>query len=47
MHGGIGLTFEHDIHLFVRRLTVDRALLGTPADHRQRIANFAEKGEHA
>ena len=38
MHGGIGLTFEHDLHLFLRRLTVDRAHMGTPADHRQRIA---------
>ena len=38
MHGGIGVTFEHDLHLYLRRLTVDRALAGTPADHRQRIA---------
>ena len=37
MHGGIGLTFEHDLHLFLRRLTLDRALHGTPAEHRQRI----------
>ena len=34
MHGGIGLTFEHDLHLFLRRHTLDRTLLGTPADHR-------------
>jgi alkylation response protein AidB-like acyl-CoA dehydrogenase len=47
LHGGIGLTFEHDIHLYVRRLTVDRALLGTPADHRQRIASIVEEGLHA
>ena len=38
MHGGIGVTFEHDLHLFLRRFTVNRALAGTPADHRQRIA---------
>ena len=38
MHGGIGVTFEHDLHLYLRRFTVDRALAGTPADHRQRIA---------
>jgi alkylation response protein AidB-like acyl-CoA dehydrogenase len=44
MHGGIGVTFEHDIHLFVRRLTVDRALLGTPADHRRRITDIVEEG---
>jgi alkylation response protein AidB-like acyl-CoA dehydrogenase len=40
MHGGIGLTFEHDLHLFLRRFTVDRALAGTPADHRQHIAEI-------
>jgi alkylation response protein AidB-like acyl-CoA dehydrogenase len=44
LHGGIGVTFEHDLHLFVRRLTVDRALLGTPADHRQRITDIIEEG---
>ena len=37
LHGGIGVTFEHDLHLFLRRFTVDSALAGTPADHRQRI----------
>ncbi|HXN58903.1 MAG TPA: acyl-CoA dehydrogenase family protein [Acidimicrobiales bacterium] len=42
MHGGIGITFEHDLHLFLRRLTVDRSLAGTPADHRQRIAAIAD-----
>ena len=41
MHGGIGVTFEHDLHLFLRRHTVDRALYGTPsrappAPHRPR-----------
>ena len=45
IHGGIGVTFEHDIHLFLRRLTVDRALYGTPADHRQRIAAWALRQE--
>lgn len=41
IHGGIGVTFEHDLHLFLRRLTVNRMLFGTPADHRQKIACFA------
>jgi alkylation response protein AidB-like acyl-CoA dehydrogenase len=40
IHGGIGVTFEHDIHLYLRRHTVDRALHGTPADHRQRITDL-------
>ena len=28
MHGGIGVTFEHDLHLYLRRLTVNRSLPG-------------------
>ena len=40
MHGGIGVTYEHDLHLFLRRGVLDQALLGTPADHRQRIADL-------
>jgi alkylation response protein AidB-like acyl-CoA dehydrogenase len=43
IHGGIGLTYEHDLHVFLRRLMVDRATFGTPADHRQRIADIVEE----
>jgi alkylation response protein AidB-like acyl-CoA dehydrogenase len=28
MHGGIGYTWEHDVHLFLRRIEADAALLG-------------------
>jgi alkylation response protein AidB-like acyl-CoA dehydrogenase len=45
LHGGIGVTFEHDLHLYLRRLTLNRALYGTPADHRQRIATYIENQE--
>jgi alkylation response protein AidB-like acyl-CoA dehydrogenase len=38
LHGGIGVTWEHDLHLYLRRVTVDRNLFGTPAQHRERIA---------
>ncbi len=41
MHGGIGLTFEHDIHFYLRRVTLDRTLHGTPSQHRARIAGIA------
>lgn len=41
MHGGIGLTVEHDLHLYLRRVATGRALFGTPAVHRQRIAAIA------
>ncbi len=39
IHGGIGLTSDHDLHLYLRRVTIDRLLHGSPADHRQRIAS--------
>ena len=32
VHGGIGFTWEHDAHLFLRRALVLNALLGSPAD---------------
>jgi alkylation response protein AidB-like acyl-CoA dehydrogenase len=30
LHGGIGVTWEHDLHLYLRRATVNRAHYGTP-----------------
>jgi alkylation response protein AidB-like acyl-CoA dehydrogenase len=45
LHGGIGVTFEHDLHLYLRRVIVDRALGGTPADHRQHIALIVAERE--
>jgi len=44
IHGGIGVTFEHDLHLYLRRLLVNRAFAGAPADHRQRITTLLEAG---
>jgi len=40
LHGGIGYTWEHDMHLFVRRAKSCTLLLGTPAEHRERIATL-------
>jgi alkylation response protein AidB-like acyl-CoA dehydrogenase len=40
LQGGIGVTWEHDLHLYLRRATLDRSLHGTPSDHRERIASF-------
>ena len=36
IHGGIGFTWEHDAHLYLKRARADVALLGTPAWHRER-----------
>lgn len=41
MHGGIGLTWEHDLHFYLRRAVANQALLGTPAMHHERIAALA------
>ena len=38
--GGIGYTWEHDQHLYFRRLAVDAALFGEPAWHRERICKI-------
>jgi alkylation response protein AidB-like acyl-CoA dehydrogenase len=40
LHGGIGVTWEHDLHLYLRRVTLHRNLYGTPAQHRERIATM-------
>jgi alkylation response protein AidB-like acyl-CoA dehydrogenase len=34
VHGGVGFTWEHDLHLFLRRIKVDEAFNGTVAEHR-------------
>jgi alkylation response protein AidB-like acyl-CoA dehydrogenase len=47
LHGGIGVTYEHDLHLYLRRQSLDRTLYGTPTEHRQRIADLAEQREAA
>ncbi len=44
LHGGIGITWEHDIHLYLRRVTLDRALYGAPADHRDLVAGYLGMG---
>ncbi|MGH9029440.1 MAG: acyl-CoA dehydrogenase family protein, partial [Acidimicrobiales bacterium] len=38
--GGIGYTWEHDIHLFVKRAKASAALFGTSAEHRERVARL-------
>jgi alkylation response protein AidB-like acyl-CoA dehydrogenase len=47
IHGGIGITFDHDLHLFLRRHTMNRSLYGTSAEHRQRITDSFEHGREA
>jgi alkylation response protein AidB-like acyl-CoA dehydrogenase len=47
IHGGIGVTFEHDLHLFLRRVTVDAVQYGTVTEHRERLTAALEREEAA
>ncbi|WP_409330033.1 acyl-CoA dehydrogenase family protein [Trujillonella humicola] len=38
VHGGIGATWEHPAHLYLKRATVDRQLLGDPERHLERLS---------
>ncbi|MER5787512.1 acyl-CoA dehydrogenase family protein [Streptomyces sp. NPDC001980] len=40
LHGGIGFTWEHPAHLYVRRAGADEALFGTGDNHRLRLAGL-------
>lgn len=42
IHGGIGVTWEHDAHLYLKRATASSELLGDPSSHRQRIADLLD-----
>ncbi|GAA5063549.1 alkylation response protein AidB-like acyl-CoA dehydrogenase [Thermocatellispora tengchongensis] len=37
VHGGIGMTWEHPAHLYLKRATVGRMLLRHPHDHLERL----------
>ena len=37
IHGGIGYTWEHDLHLYLRRIRSNSALFGEPSWHRERV----------
>jgi len=49
VHGGIGFTWEHDLHLFLKRSQLDQVSLGDAPHHRERLARIlrprAERGE--
>ena len=40
LHGGIGVTFDHDLHLFLRRVVTDAPLFGTPGQHAARLTDI-------
>lgn len=47
LHGGIGYTWEHDMHLLFRRAQLDNALCGDGRWHRRRLAALMFGAERA
>jgi alkylation response protein AidB-like acyl-CoA dehydrogenase len=45
--GGIGFTWEHDLHFLLKRAKVSGQLLGTAREHRERVAELTGLGEPA
>jgi alkylation response protein AidB-like acyl-CoA dehydrogenase len=46
LHGGIGFTWEHDLHLLQRRAKANELLLGTPGWHEEQLtAAIADDGQ--
>lgn len=43
LHGGIGVTWEHDLHLYLRRAVLNRALYGSPEDHHRAVFELSRK----
>ena len=39
LHGGIGVTWEHDLHLYLRRAALNANTFGTPDDHCRWLAS--------
>jgi alkylation response protein AidB-like acyl-CoA dehydrogenase len=40
LHGGIGMTWEHPLHLYLKRAKADQIAFGTPSAHRARLAEL-------
>ncbi len=44
VHGGIGFTWEHDLHFLLKRSRADAQLFGTAPQHKERVAALAGLG---
>ena len=42
VHGGIGFTWEHDLHFFLKSAKADGQLYGSAAEHRERVAELLQ-----
>jgi alkylation response protein AidB-like acyl-CoA dehydrogenase len=47
LHGGIGVTYDHDLHVFLRRAVLDANLFGSHADFAQRLGALVASTEGA
>jgi alkylation response protein AidB-like acyl-CoA dehydrogenase len=47
VHGGIGFTWEHDLHFFLKRGRANAAMFGDAKWHRERVADSVLAGETA
>ena len=47
LHGGIGFTWEHEVHLYFKRARASATLLGSPAWQRERLMRLIASGEAA
>jgi alkylation response protein AidB-like acyl-CoA dehydrogenase len=47
VHGGIGFTWEHDLHFFLKRAKVDGMLYGSAREHRDSVAELSRVREPA
>jgi alkylation response protein AidB-like acyl-CoA dehydrogenase len=46
LHGGIGFTWEADVHWLYKRAQLDAALLGGAGTHRARLAQLVSRRLH-
>jgi alkylation response protein AidB-like acyl-CoA dehydrogenase len=44
VHGGIGFTWEHDLHFWLKRASADAVMFGDARWHRERVARLAFDG---
>ena len=42
LHGGIGMTWEHPAHLYLKKAKADQIALGTPGAHRAHLAGLVD-----
>ena len=47
VHGGMGFTWENDLHLYYRRAKASETMLGDATFHRERIAANVIDGERS